>query len=358
MDGVDAAIASFTDTTFSISKTHFTAYPDKLKAKLIKIIHPDWRGNLKTLLDIDHEIGGIFAQTASKILTLAPNLQIEAIGTHGQTIRHQPSSSKPNSWQLGDPNLIAEATGITTISDWRRRDMATGGQGAPLTPAFNAQFFRRNHNVVVLNLGGIANISIIPQDRQAATIGFDTGPANTLLDSWVLRHQGKNFDQNGQWAQSGEINQQLLKSMLSDPYFKLPPPKSTGREYFNLSFLTQHLNHLTQSISNKDVQATLTELTARSIVDAIRRHAGNTTEVFICGGGMNNNYLISRLKSLSSAVDWKSTAESGIMPENMEAVAFAWFAKQTVEQKPLELTTITGGKHSRIAGAIYPGKRY
>ncbi len=358
MDGVDAAIASFTDTKFTVSKTHFTPYPAKLKARLTKIIHPDWRGNLKTILDIDHEIGKIFTHTASKILTLAPDLQIKAIGTHGQTIRHQPSSRQPNSWQLGDPNLIVEATGITTISDWRRRDIATGGQGAPLTPAFNAQFFRRDHNVVVLNLGGIANISIIPQDKQAAIIGFDTGPANTLLDSWVLLHKEQSFDQNGLWAASGEINQQLLNSMLSDPYFKLPPPKSTGREYFNQSFLTQHLNQVPQPISNEDVQATLSELTARSIVDAIHRYAGKTIEVFICGGGMNNNHLISRLRSLNGTIEWKSTAESGIKPENMEAVAFAWFAKQTFERKPLELITITGGKYSRIAGAIYPGKHY
>lgn len=355
MDGVDAAIASFSDTRFEILQSHFTPYPEDLKAVLTAIIHPDWQGGLKTLLDVDYEIGKVFAETANSILATHEN-PITAIGTHGQTIRHQPTSTNPNSWQLGDPNLIVEATGITTVSDWRRRDMATGGQGAPLTPAFNARFFRRDHNVAILNLGGIANISIVPADEDFSVLGFDTGPANTLIDSWSARHQGNSFDHEGAWAATGKINQQLLSSMLRDSYFSLAPPKSTGREYFNHRFLEHHLARLTKPISHEDVQATLTELTAQSIVDAIQNESSvDIKEVLICGGGAYNQYLVSRLKSIGEKMEWVSTVEYGVRPENMEAVAFAWFAKLTVEQKPLELASITGGKQSRIAGAVYFG---
>ncbi len=357
MDGADATLASFTDDNIHVVRSLHRDYPPAIRRQLMEITSPGWTGSLATLQDMDHQIGLFFAEICRELIAHCGKT-VAAIGFHGQTIHHQPSSQHPNSWQIGDPNLIAETTGITTIADWRRRDIAAGGQGAPLTPLFHAVAFRRPHDTVVLNLGGIANISLLSESNEKCVRGFDCGPANALMDDWIHRHLGKDYDRDGAWASSGQIIPSLLQSMLSDPYFSRPPPKSTGREHFNRRWLQHHLDSLSTKPTPADVQTTLAELTARTVVDAIKTHAPDTREVFLCGGGAYNRFLINRMEKLGQTIKWRSSLAAGIPPEDMEAIAFAWFAKQTMEGKALQTPAVTGARHARIAGAIYPGSGY
>ena len=283
--------------------------------------------------------------------------QVRAIGSHGQTILHLPWATPSRTLQIGDPNLVAALTGVTTIADFRRADVAAGGQGAPLAPAFHAWKFRAGRvNRVVLNIGGIANITILPAAPAEQVRGFDTGPGNTLMDAWIQQRRGCDYDEQGHWAATGNVRQDLLKQALSDPYFTAPPPKSTGKDDFNLAWLATHTDKTGSACRDEDLQATLLELTAVSIAEAISAKAPGADELLVCGGGVHNPVLMRRLQSLLPGLAVKSTGACGIDPDAVEAVTFAWLARQRLENTPANLPSVTGAERAVVLGAIYePG---
>jgi anhydro-N-acetylmuramic acid kinase len=355
LDGVDAVLVSFYDSTPKLLSSYSHSIPEELQRKLIDFTHPNWQGSIAQIGTFHQQLGKLFAD-ASIALIQKSNVEpknIQAIGSHGQTIWHQPEGDFPFSLQLGDANLICEATGITTVADFRSRDIAAGGQGAPLVPAFHHNALSHpDLNRVVLNIGGIANISVLPsQASNKAVMGFDTGPGNGLIDAWIRYHKNVNFDRNGDWARSGAIQTKSLNILLDDPYFSLPAPKSTGKEFFNLNWLENTLKSSLKNHKPEDIQATLTELTALTIANNINKLCD---ELFICGGGIHNQFLIERLKYHLPKILIRSTLELGIDPDWMEAIAFAWLAKQTMEGKVGNLPSATGAKGPRILGAIYP----
>ncbi len=299
------------------------------------------------------ELGELFAAAALAVLRkgkLTPQ-DVRAIGSHGQTVRHRPTGKFPFSLQLGNPSVIAEHTGITTVADFRARDIAAGGQGAPLAPAFHHYAFHsHNHRRAIVNIGGIANVTYLPADSAQPVLGFDTGPGNTLLDAWARQHLGKTHDEAGQWAASGHLSDALLENLLADTYFATPPPKSTGREQFHLDWFMQKIP---AGIRPQDVQATLAELTARSIADAIRRFLPTCDEVFVCGGGAYNDDLMQRLRQRLKPLPLAATEALGLAPDWVEATAFAWLAHQTLEGLPGNLPSVTGAKRPVILGGIY-----
>jgi len=356
MDGIDAVLVELSTTPKIISTLHKT-YPDGLLKRLNAICNgmPD---ELKEFAQLDSELGSMFAQTVNDLLKqakFAPS-QITGIGSHGQTIRHYPKGLHTNSLQIADPNIIAESCNITTVADFRRRDIAAGGEGAPLVPAFHHAAFHSDHkNRVILNIGGIANITVLPTDHENPILGFDTGPGNTLLDNWHAKHKGEAFDNNGDWAKQGTIDQTLLDNALNDPYFSSPPPKSTGREHFNLAWLEGLINSTPNNpLPAVNIQATLCEITAISIAQSIQHHAAITDEILVCGGGIHNDQLMQRLKNHLANYTILSTETYGIHPDWLEAVAFAWLAKQTLEHKPGNLPSATGASRATILGGIYP----
>lgn len=305
---------------------------------------------------LDVEIGHQFADATLQLLQQSgtPAMAVRAIGSHGQTLRHRPGGEFPFTLQVGDPSVIAERCRIDVVADFRRADVAAGGQGAPLLPALHAMLLAApDRTRVVLNLGGIANITVLTADGRVR--GFDTGPANGLLDAWCQHHQGKPFDRDGAFAASGWVHQGLLDAMLADPYFALPPPKSTGREYFHLDWLAARLPVV--SLPPADVQATLLELTARSVAAAVVQYATAADEVLACGGGVHNGALMRRLGELLAPRTLGSTAEHGIDPDFLEATAFAWLARQRLLNLPGNLPAVTGARGPRVLGAIYSAPR-
>ncbi len=354
LDGVDVALVSFNDDPrqTELIATHLEEIPSSLKQHALEITQSATPPNLQTIAVLDNEFGHLFAQSVLKLLEktdIKPSA-ITAIGSHGQTLWHHPHAPYPYTLQVGDPNLIAQKTGITTICDFRRGDITQGGQGAPLAPAFHKWFFTENKSQIILNIGGIANISLLPFENEPY-LGFDTGPGNGLMDAWCAKHQGQPFDQNGNWAKQGSCHQPLLNKLLNDPYFQKLPPKSTGKDYFNLNWLENALSSF--SLSALDIQATLLALTTTSISDAIRlyREAG---EVIICGGGSRNfTLLYSLTQSLGMSFTVTTTEDYGIDPDWIEAVCFAWLAKQRLENNPIDLTAITGAKKPTILGGIW-----
>jgi anhydro-N-acetylmuramic acid kinase len=285
---------------------------------------------------------------------------IRAIGAHGQTIRHQPQAHDGIGYtkQSLNPALLAELTGIDVIADFRSRDIAAGGQGAPLVPAFHAAQFGCKEDLAILNIGGIANLSLIPANSPEKMIGFDCGPGNVLMDHWVKQSLGQSFDDDGQWAAKGQVIQKLLSSMLSDDYFKKAPPKSTGRDLFNPVWLTHHLT-INDCLNQKpeDIQATLLALTAQSIAQDLKRHGPSTKRLLICGGGIKNKQLIAQIKNACAWIpqdNIQSTAVKGIDPQTVEAAAFAWLAWAHQRKQPANLPAVTGAKGLRVLGAHYP----
>ncbi|WP_196138600.1 anhydro-N-acetylmuramic acid kinase [Aliikangiella sp. G2MR2-5] len=307
---------------------------------------------------MDRQMGYVFAEAVNSFLaaqSLSPS-QIKAIGSHGQTIRHRPERETAFSIQIGDPNVIAHQTGIKTVSDFRRMDLAAGGQGAPLAPAFhNAVMRSKRENRIILNLGGIANITLLPKDPSANVLGFDTGTANTLMDAHFKRFHPKSdelFDRDSQFARSGRVNEQLLKVLLSDPYFKKAPPKSTGREHFSITWLQRQIDSCDFPISAEDIQATLLEFSAVTIADAVKNLELDNFEVYASGGGMNNPYLLEAIgKHLGKKVF--QTNDIGVDGDYLEAMTFAWLAYRRVEQLPGNLPSVTGAQSTRILGGIY-----
>lgn len=352
-DGIDVALASFDPMPrLHAAQTH--PYPDDLRRRILALAQGDGRIALDELGALDVEIAQSFAQAANALVQRAgiAAAEIAALGSHGQTVRHRPQQTPPYTLQLGDPNVLAEITGITTVADFRRRDIAAGGQGAPLAPAFHAAMLAHDGvDRVVLNLGGIANISIL-DDKPLR--GFDTGPASCLLDAWAQEQLGEAFDRDGGFAARGKVDEALLARLLDEPYFVAAAPKSTGREVFHLNWLHPRL-HASRA-TPADVQATLVELTARSIADAVRAHAPAAREVLVCGGGVHNPVLMRAIAVALAPLAVASTATRGIDPDFVEAMAFAWLARERLlGHAPENVCNVTGARGARVLGAIYFG---
>ena len=356
MDAIDCALVDFSDRRPSQIDFINQEIPEDLRQKLLSLCE-DHHGQINLLGETDVEFARHLALAANRILDkngLKPS-QIAAIGSHGQTIRHQPERNAPFTIQIGDPNTVVELTGITTVADFRRRDMAAGGQGAPIVPAFHREIFSSaDINRIVLNIGGMANITVLRKSGEIA--GFDTGPGNVLMDTWIQEHQGHPYDRDGHWAKSGKVDPALLDVLLDEPYFSQPPPKSTGRELFNLPWLQAKLEDFTGKIANKDIQATLLALTVSSIGDAIQT-ALKKGEIIVCGGGANNAFLLESLAAALPEFRVLRSSALGVLEDSVEAVAFAWLAHQTLNRKPVDFTPFTGAKHPVIAGGIYLGSR-
>lgn len=362
MDGVDAVLADLANSQPTVVAAHHQAMPATLRHCLMRIAHGEPLP-IASYAEADVLVGRMFAQSALELLDRAHLMpsDIRAIGSHGQTIFHGPGGATPTTLQIGDPNVIAELTGITTVADFRRRDMAAGGQGAPLVPAFHhAVFHDPAQDRAVLNLGGMANITWLPRESAMPVTGFDTGPGNVLMDVWTQEVMQTPFDPEGTWAASGRVQPKLLASMSKDAYFDLPPPKSTGREYFHRAWLQRHLDaaqlgDITPELA-ADVQATLCELTALTVTQALQRWTRDLKELIVCGGGTRNRQLMQRLQSLAGIRAFSSD-ELGVNPLHVEALAFAWLAKRTLESRSGNLPSVTGAKHPVILGGIYQGSR-
>ena len=380
VDGLDIALLDIADQgAIQVRATHTASIDPALRHELLELGMPGG-GSVETAnaathpSEIDrmgHADAALGAWIGREILAFLkregrPPESITAIGSHGQTIRHRPpggantAGAHPFTLQIGDPNQIAEITGITTVADFRRRDMAAGGHGAPLVPPFHRALFghaeskETEHSAsvapLVLNIGGISNVSVF--GRQ--TFGFDTGPGNALMDAWCGQHLDQAYDADGRWARSGEVDPALLESCLADEYFTQAPPKSTGREYFNLEWLRPKLQAQPAPLAEADVQATLCLLTARTVADAITRWASETTEVIVCGGGRLNAYLMDLLARESKRLV-RPSEEVGVDGDSVESAAFAWLAYRTLEGLSGNEPAVTGAAGPRILGAIYPG---
>lgn len=361
LDGVDVALVAFTEQKTQMLHSHFLAYPATLRAQVLALQHPT-ENELENTALIGNALAKIYAEAVNQLLVdaqLSSN-QIVAIGCHGQTIRHRPGFEDGIGFtlQIGNAALLSELTGITVISDFRSRDIAAGGQGAPLVPAFHqAVFADKQINRAIINIGGIANITYLGNSENSSNktngvYGFDSGPGNMLLDAWIKQHKNLDYDANGDWASTGQVIPSLLSDMLAEPYFALLPPKSTGRDLFNQIWLQEKLL-ATTTLRPQDVACTLVALTAHSIYNALTQHCGEFNEVYVCGGGAHNRLLIELLQTLLGETKCDSTESLGIGADWVEAIAFAWLAKQCINKKTANLAEVTGAKGPRILGAIY-----
>jgi len=358
MDGIDAALVDCAGGKVQLLATHEHPMPETVRQAIAAISH-DGDSEIERLGVLDRELGAIFSDAVQALLACANRqpAEITAIGSHGQTIRHRPPSAghSPDcafTLQIGDPNSIAEQTGITTVADFRRRDIAAGGEGAPLAPAFHAAAFAApGQRRAVVNIGGIANATLLAGEGLLA--GFDTGPGNTLLDQWVQLHEGQSYDRDGNWSSEGDVIPALLERLLADPYFNRSGPRSTGKEHFNMAWLNQVLEQLPAQ-SPRDVQATLAALTAQSIADGINSTDFTAEAVYICGGGARNTDLMRRLYETLAPATLDTTLVLGIEPEWVEAAAFAWLAHRTMASLPGNAAAVTGAAGPRILGGIYP----
>lgn len=350
-DGIDTCLVRFSPACELVLGRTFP-WDASLRRRLIQLGQGGQATSLEELGHLDVQVARAFADAALALLRQAdlPPSRVRALGSHGQTVRHRPGGDFPFTWQMGDGNVVAERTGITTVADFRRRDVAAGGHGAPLMPAFHAALLHSDEeDRAVLNLGGIGNLTLLP--ASGAVRGFDTGPANALLDAWCERHTGRAYDDSGRFAASGTADPALLTRMLADPWFDLPPPKSSGREQFHLHWVQPMLDPAT---APHDVQATLLELTAITIADALRATQPGTARVLVCGGGVHNPVLLARLATQLPGVVVESTASHGLDPDYVEAMGFAWLARETLAGRPGNLPSVTGAAGPRVLGAIYP----
>lgn len=360
MDGIDACIVDFSDdSTAQLIAHDTTPYPEALLHELRALMQPDAPRAMPRVARLDAWLGEVFANAANQLITHSGvrRKSIRAIGSHGQTLHHAPHGDYPYSLQLGDPHRIAERTGLTVVADFRRRDIAVGGQGAPLVPAVHAALFSHaTESRVIANIGGIANITVLPPKNAPTTPvrGFDTGPGNTLMDAWTQSRLGQAYDRDGAWAQGGKVHEMLLARLLGEPYFSREAPKSTGPELFNLAWLHAAAGALMETVTAQDVQSTLLELTARSLLDAVRMAAPDAQHLLVCGGGTYNITLMQRIRALAEGLCVESTAHHGIEPAWVEAVAFAWLARRTMQGLPGNLPAVTGASGARLLGAIYP----
>lgn len=353
-DGIDAALVRFERRPELVAARTF-AYPPALRERVLGFARSAVEVALDDFGRLDVEIGRCFADAATELLRRSGvgADDVAAIGSHGQTICHRPDGPSPSTLQVGDPNVIAERTGITTVADFRRADVAAGGQGAPLLPALHAAVFADAVDTrAILNLGGIANLTLLAPGEPV--IGFDTGPANCLLDAWAVRHLGTARDDGGAWARSGRASEALVADWLTEPYFSAAPPKSTGREAFNLDWL---LARVPAGAAPEDVQASLLVLSARSVARDLRAHAAAAREVYACGGGVHNAALMDALRREMPGVRVDTTAALGIDPDFVEAVGFAWLARARLEGMPGNLPSVTGARGPRVLGGVFAGRR-
>jgi len=347
LDGADAALV---DLSPSIPRTLAFAtvpFPAALRERIMSLSEPG-KDSLELAGRVSIELADLYARAVEAVLAGGGVTRgaITAIGCHGQTVRHRPDLGF--TIQLNDPARLAERTGIDVVADFRRRDMAAGGQGAPLVPAFHEAVFRdTQRSRAVVNIGGISNITWLPPGRK--TLGFDCGPGNVLLDGWARRHLGRDFDEDGEWASRGRTDAGLLDRLLEEPFLDAPPPKSTGRELFRLAWLEEKLPSAYQPV---DVQSTLTDFTARSIVDSIDRFCPETQEIYLAGGGARNSALVTRIADLARRLVEKTDA-LGVPTGHVESMAFAWLAMKCMRREPVDLTAATGARAPRVLGAIY-----
>ncbi|HJN95258.1 MAG: anhydro-N-acetylmuramic acid kinase [Gammaproteobacteria bacterium] len=350
VDGVDCALVQFDGDQPTLLDTLFLEMDQSLRELILKLCNGE-PVTLTSLGEADTRVGRIFAEAVKALLekvSMQPS-SIKAIGSHGQTIWHQPLGDFPFTTQIGDPNTIVERTGIMTVADFRRRDMAAGGQGAPIAPLLHRNCFRAELDRVVINIGGISNITVLP--AAGPCLAFDTGPGNVLMDYWIYKNHSSTFDENGEWAKTGVVNTELLSALQAEDYFDKPHPKSTGRELFNGTWLEEKLRGM-EEISAVDVQRTLAELTAVTVVNAINNNS-SPQQVFICGGGVHNNFLMGRLDELLDGCEVASTSKLGIDPDWVEAIAFAWMAKMAIEGEAVDTAAFTGASGSVKLGGIY-----
>ncbi len=356
LDGVDAVLVDLSGPFPELIASHYRPLPQTITEEISRLSHVG-KDELNRAAMLDRHLGHLFADTVLELLSKSgiPAAGVSAIGSHGQTLRHAPDNEQaPYTLQVGDAYTIALKTGITTVADFRRADIAAGGQGAPLVPAFHAALFQDSqvHRTLV-NIGGMANLSILPAKQSNQPIsGFDTGPGNVLLDTWIQLNQNKSYDSDGLWAASGTCNQELLTHMLRDSFFHKPPPKSTGRELFSLPWLERQLLRYNE-LPPEDIQATLLQLTAVSIEQAVTQYAPKTQELIVCGGGAYNKELLKQLDRLSNQWEVSTTQDFNMAPEWVEAIAFAWLAQQRLANKPANCPVVTGASQAVTLGCVY-----
>jgi anhydro-N-acetylmuramic acid kinase len=359
IDAIDCAVVRCSQDTIELLETAEHAIPETVRKEIAQLSHSG-PGEIEIMGRLDRVIGALFAEASLNLLEAAgiAAQDIAAIGSHGQTIRHRPPSGghapkESFTLQIGDPNTIAELTGITTVADFRRRDIAAGGEGAPLAPAFHAAAFAKpGVNRAIVNIGGIANASILMGDR--LHLGFDTGPGNTLLDHWIARHRGDRYDRDGAWSAEGSVSPELLSRLLGHPFLDKSGPRSTGKEVFNLSWLSQCYPDL-EATDPQTVQSTLAEYTAASIAKALVESRSRLDEVYVCGGGAHNADLMRRLHRHLKPTSLASTNALGMNPDWVEAAAFGWLAYRSIAGLPGNAPAGTGANGFRVLGGIYPG---
>lgn len=355
LDGVDAVLAETDDCGKLKAKAHaHQPFAAALRAELLAL-NRSGADEIHRAALAANAVVAVYAQAVADVLALAglQAAQVTALGAHGQTVRHRPGEFDGVGYtvQLMNGSLLAERTGIDVVCDFRGRDVAAGGQGAPLVPAFHAaRFGTAGVSKAVLNIGGIANLTLLPAQGTAG--GFDTGPGNMLMDLWIQRQWQRSFDEDGAFASTGRVNEALLRAFLDDPFFSKAPPKSTGRDLFNAAWLDGHLD---SPLPSQDVMATLAELTACSAMAALQAHGCDAAELLVCGGGAFNRHLMARLQSLGGpSLLVQSTAAVGVPPDQVEALAFAWLAEAFVNRRQANLPAVTGARGPRLLGAVYP----
>lgn len=363
LDGVDGVLLNLAGPGVQVLAQASLPFEPAFRAELLALNTATYNELHRAAL-VGNRIAATYAQVVHQLIQQAKNLGLSAtdvlaIGAHGQTVRHQPqrwsdaAEGTGYTLQLNNPALLAELTGITVVADFRSRDVAAGGQGAPLVPAFHQQVFGQpGVTVAVLNLGGIANLSVLPGQASKPVRGFDCGPGNALMDAWCLQHTGQPFDQGGAWAASGQCLPDLLARLLDEPYFSQPLPKSTGRDLFNPDWLQIKLRGFATA-QPQDVQATLTELTASACAESVYSYAKESSRLIVCGGGAFNHHLLQRLQARLPSIPVATSDQDGLPPLEVEAAAFAWLAYQTMHHKPGNLPSVTGAAGPRILGAIY-----
>ncbi len=358
LDAIDAALIACRNRDIAVIECLEHSIPVSIRQRIADLSSPG-PNEIEDMGCLDREMGQLFAHATLALLEQAGEAaqNITAIGSHGQTIRHRPRSAghtgkQSFSLQIGDPNTIAELTGITTVADFRRRDIAAGGEGAPLAPAFHAAAFAEaGTDRAIINIGGIANASLL--GGRELLSGFDTGPGNTLMDHWTERKKGQHYDEGGSWAAGGEVDRQLLQKLLQHPYLKISGPRSTGKESFNLSWLCSYCPEV-DSLNPQNVQATLSEFTAATIAMGLKSNPVNITEAYICGGGAHNTDLMQRLARVLQIDKLDTTTALGIHPDWVEATAFAWLAQQTLQGIAGNSPVVTGAVGARVLGGIFP----
>ena len=355
LDGVDGVLADFSPATPLVIQHACRPFPSALRSELLAL-NTGGNDELHRAALAGNALARVYSEVVHELLASAraSAQSIVAIGAHGQTVRHRPQEFDGTGYtlQLNQPALLAELTGIDVVADFRRRDVAAGGQGAPLAPFFHQSLFSRpGQSIGVLNIGGISNITLLRAD--GSMLGFDCGPGNALIDGWIQQHRSLDYDSEGSWAAEGSVLQTLLERLRSEPYFRRLPPKSTGRDLFNRAWLEHQLRDFTAA-SPQDVQATLTELTASACAGEVLRHEPHLTRLIVCGGGALNTHLMAHLRSLLPGAVVESSGQFGLPPLQVEATAFAWLARKTVRREKLELKSTTGARGARVLGCVYP----